>query len=201
MFLWSQETKLCLLLRILWSLIEYFNSDHWRRRRLKPVVQSTHFPSRVLSSAATGSREYLSGTKFPSGRPRWLISTTDLAPWSRQCLMVGTAALILKINQVSYQYVCVLQFIFTVRIEMRRTFFFLPLVVCDMLVLHGNIEVNPGREQRERDWWGTVCGISHVSLFNNPQVQCSAAVNTTPAFGRMVPVRFLDISTQHLFIS
>lgn len=57
---------------------------------------SSHLPRRVLSSAATGSREYFSGMAFPSGRPRWLISTTDLAPWSRQCWMLGTAALILK---------------------------------------------------------------------------------------------------------
>lgn len=57
---------------------------------------SSHLPRRVLSSAATGSREYFSGMTFPSGRPRWLISTTDLAPWSRQCWMLGRAALILK---------------------------------------------------------------------------------------------------------
>lgn len=43
--------------------------------------------------------------------------------------------------------------------------------------------------------------------FQNPQVQCSAAVNTsykellTPAFGLMVPVRFLDnICLYHRFI-
>lgn len=59
---------------------------------------STHFPSRVLSSATTGSREYFSGMGFPSGRPRWLMSTTDLAPLSRQCWMLGTAALILKVK-------------------------------------------------------------------------------------------------------
>lgn len=57
---------------------------------------TAHLPSRLFSSAATGSRENFSGMKFPSGRPRWLIRTTDLAPLSRQCLMLGTAALILK---------------------------------------------------------------------------------------------------------
>lgn len=58
--------------------------------------QISDLPSRVLSSAATGCREYFSGMTFPSGRPRWLIRTTDLAPLSRQCLMLGMAALTLK---------------------------------------------------------------------------------------------------------
>ena len=58
--------------------------------------QNLNLPSRVLSSAATGSREYFSGMTFPSGRPKWLIRTTDLAPWSRQCLMLGMAALTLQ---------------------------------------------------------------------------------------------------------
>lgn len=53
-------------------------------------------PRRVLSSAATGCREYFSGMTLPSGRPRWLIRTTDLAPLSRQWLMLGMAALTLQ---------------------------------------------------------------------------------------------------------
>ena len=55
----------------------------------------TYLPSRDLSSTATGSKEYLSGMGTPSGRPRWLIRTTDLAPLSKQNLMLGMAALIL----------------------------------------------------------------------------------------------------------
>lgn len=58
--------------------------------------QISDLPSRALSSAATGCREYFSGMTFPSGRPRWLIRTTDLAPLSRQCLMLGMAALTLR---------------------------------------------------------------------------------------------------------
>lgn len=70
-----------------------FNGSRSKRRRHER--KRTRLPSRLFSSAATGSREYFSGMAFPSGRPRWLISTTLLAPWSRQCWMLGTAALIL----------------------------------------------------------------------------------------------------------
>mmetsp|Transcript_18058 Transcript_18058/g.56237 ORF Transcript_18058/g.56237 Transcript_18058/m.56237 type:complete len:263 (+) Transcript_18058:264-1052(+) len=47
-------------------------------------------PSSFSSSPATGLSENLS-TREPSGRPRCDMSTTDLAPESRQCLIVGRA--------------------------------------------------------------------------------------------------------------
>ena len=61
--------------------------DYWR--------QTTHLPSTFLSSSATGFRENLS-TALPSGRPRWLIKITALAPLSSACLIVGNAATILS---------------------------------------------------------------------------------------------------------
>ena len=64
---------------------------------------TTYLPSSFFSSAATGVREYLS-LWSPSGRPRWLMSTTDFAPWSRTCLMVGRAATILQNMQFQLQH-------------------------------------------------------------------------------------------------
>lgn len=74
-----------------------------QQKKIKVLRWSSHFPSRVLSSEATGSIEYFSGMAFPSGRPRWLIRTTDFAPWSRQYWMLGTAALILRTVQINRQ--------------------------------------------------------------------------------------------------
>jgi len=50
----------------------------------------TGFPSCFSTSGITGFKEYFS-TFFPSGRPRWDIKMTALAPLSRAYLMVGTA--------------------------------------------------------------------------------------------------------------
>ena len=58
----------------------------------------TYLPRCASRTAFTGLREYFS-CLLPSGRPRWLIKTTDLAPFSRQCLMVGMAASILKTSK------------------------------------------------------------------------------------------------------
>lgn len=76
--------------------------------RARRLYQFTHFPNRLLSSAATGSREYLSGMGTPSGRPKWLISTTALAPLSKQCLIDGTAALILCLQKEINQFLVIL---------------------------------------------------------------------------------------------
>src|SRR5690606_36128510 len=50
----------------------------------------TLLPSSFSSSGTTGFSEYL-GLTLPSGRPRWDMSTTALAPLSMAYLMVGTA--------------------------------------------------------------------------------------------------------------
>ncbi|KAH9426564.1 hypothetical protein DERP_002663 [Dermatophagoides pteronyssinus] len=50
------------------------------------------FNKRLISSA-TGRNEYFVLRK-PSGRPRWLINTTALAPFSKAYLIVGSAATI-----------------------------------------------------------------------------------------------------------
>ena len=57
-------------------------------------INRTHVARIFLSASATGLRENL-GFGFPSGLPRWLIRTTDLAPCSSAYLIVGTAASIL----------------------------------------------------------------------------------------------------------
>lgn len=72
---------------------------HEQHLQANLTAQTPYLPSSDLSSDDTGSNENLSGIGTPSGRPRWLISTTDFAPWSKQCLMVGTAALILEGRQ------------------------------------------------------------------------------------------------------
>ena len=51
----------------------------------------TFFPSSSFSSSGTtGARLYLS-LRLPSGRPRWDMRITALAPWSMAYLMEGTA--------------------------------------------------------------------------------------------------------------
>lgn len=98
-----------------WRLGHRSNSWHTRDVNLtcfavENVTSVTHLPRRVLSSAATGSREYFSGMKFPSGRPRWLINTTDLAPWSRQYWILGTAAFILMVEMKEKPSLCFYHF-------------------------------------------------------------------------------------------
>ena len=65
-------------------------------------IITTYFPSNFFNSSATGFRENFSFL-MPFGRPRWLIKTTDLAPFSNAYFMVGRAATILKVikKQVS----------------------------------------------------------------------------------------------------
>ena len=59
---------------------------------------STYLPSSCWNSSATGARENLSFL-CPSGLPKWLMATTDLAPFSKRYLMVGRAATILCVRE------------------------------------------------------------------------------------------------------
>ena len=58
-------------------------------------IGTTYCPKSFSTSQATGAREYLSFIK-PSGLPRWLINTTLVAPFVKQCFIVGKAATILE---------------------------------------------------------------------------------------------------------
>lgn len=130
------------------------------RMSLKTKVnQISDLPRRVLSSAATGCREYFSGMALPSGRPRWLIRTTDLAPLSRQCLMLGMAALTLQ-KVCAWGGGCVnIKCLVQTSFHQEKAWHFgkkykfyqtVPLVVSDLLVLHWNIKIHP--EKRETAW-------------------------------------------------
>ena len=55
---------------------------------MQSLANFTSMPSRPDSALATGAR-LMSGTRLPSGRPRWDIRMT-LAPLSRRYLMVGS---------------------------------------------------------------------------------------------------------------
>ena len=58
-------------------------------------TKTTYFPSRFSSSATTGFMLSL-GLGLPSGRPRWDMRITALAPFSKASLTVGRAAAILE---------------------------------------------------------------------------------------------------------
>lgn len=51
-------------------------------------------PAEIWVLQQLAARSTYQAWGLPSGRPRWLIRTTDLAPLSKQYLMLGTAALI-----------------------------------------------------------------------------------------------------------
>lgn len=65
------------------------------KRKKRKIRIDAYTPKSLSSSATTGFSVYFSfGT--PLGRPKWLISTMLLAPFSRACFTVGMAATILK---------------------------------------------------------------------------------------------------------
>ena len=66
--------------------------------------KGTYFPNFPFRQSATGLRENFS-FGHPFGRPKWDISTTDFAPLSRACLIVGNAASILKIKRFLFKYI------------------------------------------------------------------------------------------------
>jgi len=94
-----------------WSTkpLSFFSSSLWKRRfsssstspgcsaftaasacgPTQSSAKATGLPSALLSGSISGFSD-ISGTRFPSGRPKWL-STTTLAPLSASSLSVGAA--------------------------------------------------------------------------------------------------------------
>ena len=74
--------------------MSFLPGDAVASRACGDTQSSTNVTSRfnkAFSSSATGARENLACFR-PSGRPRWDIRTTDVAPWSSANWIVGTAA-------------------------------------------------------------------------------------------------------------
>ena len=108
-FFWCLEWECCIFLKDWWKFIQ-IHQYYMYTMALKRTTQNkqtsqlcllfTYLLKSFWSSAATGLSENLS-CRLPSGLPRWLMRTIDLAPWSKMYLMLGSAAVILVTERQS----------------------------------------------------------------------------------------------------